>query len=82
MGGCFFSARCGTVEGPQPFGDIYREDFSMKTLKDDFNIVVDLPPHCNHFISKKKVVCYNGTGELWQTIKNWTNIKFSVLIFR
>ncbi|CAH1429375.1 unnamed protein product [Lactuca virosa] len=30
---------------PSQFGDIYQEDYFMKTLKDEVNIVKDLPPH-------------------------------------
>ncbi|GKB79523.1 O-fucosyltransferase 8 isoform X1 [Tanacetum coccineum] len=30
---------------PSQFGDIYQEDYFMKTLKDDVNIAKDLPPH-------------------------------------
>ncbi|XP_076944577.1 O-fucosyltransferase 8-like [Bidens hawaiensis] len=30
---------------PSQFGDIYQEEYFMKTLKNDVNIVKDLPPH-------------------------------------
>ncbi|KAI3741642.1 hypothetical protein L1987_59316 [Smallanthus sonchifolius] len=30
---------------PSQFGDIYQEEYFMKTLKDEVNIVKDLPPH-------------------------------------
>ncbi|KAI7727807.1 hypothetical protein M8C21_005945, partial [Ambrosia artemisiifolia] len=30
---------------PSQFGDIYQEEYFMKTLKDEVNIVRDLPPH-------------------------------------
>ncbi|GJV22653.1 O-fucosyltransferase 8 isoform X1 [Tanacetum coccineum] len=30
---------------PSQFGDIYQEDYFMQMLKDDVNIVKDLPPH-------------------------------------
>ncbi|KAI7733956.1 hypothetical protein M8C21_031962, partial [Ambrosia artemisiifolia] len=32
---------------PSQFGDIYQEEYFIKTLKDEVNIVKDLPPHLN-----------------------------------